>query len=162
MRDGFKIYSRIVNYPAWGRDLLIVIKVDRSGHRRILCSTDLTLSVTPVLELYELRFQIEFLFRDAKQHTGLGQVQTLDSHGQEHFANASLCALNLLRLEARSIVLERGLAPRNMVTSVRSLKVRKYNQLVIKNFLSCLGLTQDQQIYFAVLDEVAQTGIRAA
>ena len=78
------------------------------------------------------------------------------------FANASLCAVNLLRLEARSIVLERGLAPRNMVTSVRSLKVRKYNQLVIKNFLSCLGLTQDQQIYFAVLDEVAQTGIRAA
>jgi len=162
VRDGFKIYSRIVNYPAWGRDLLIVIKVDRSGHRRILCSTDLTLSVTQVLELYELRFQIEFLFRDAKQHTGLGHAQTLDSHGQEHFANASLCAVNLLRLEARSIVLERGLAPRNMVTSVRSLKVRKYNQLVIKNFLSCLGLTQDQQIYFAVLDEVAQTGIRAA
>ena len=157
VRDGFKIYSRIVNYPAWGRDLLIVIKVDRSGHRRILCSTDLTLSVTQVLELYELRFQIEFLFRDAKQHTGLGQAQTLDSHG-----HASLCAVNLLRLEARSIVLERGLAPRNMVTSVRSLKVRKYNQLVIKNFLSCLGLTQDQQIYFAVLDEVAQTGIRAA
>tara|TARA_B100001167_G_C16757193_1_gene299329 strand:- start:182 stop:523 length:342 start_codon:yes stop_codon:yes gene_type:complete len=113
--------------------------------------------VTQVLELYELRFQIEFLFRDAKQHTGLGQAQTLDSHG-----HASLCAVNLLRLEARSIVLERGLAPRNMVTSVRSLKVRKYNQLVIKNFLSCLGLTQDQQIYFAVLDEVAQTGIRAA
>ena len=126
-----------------------------------MCSTDLTLSVTQVLELYELRFQIEFLFRDAKQHTGLGHAQTLDSHGQE-FVHASLCAVNLLRLEARSIVLERGLAPRNMVTSVRSLKVRKYNQLVIKNFLSCLGLTQDQQIYFAVLDEVAQTGIRAA
>jgi hypothetical protein len=98
---------------------------------------DLTLSLTQVLELYELRFQIEFLFRDAKQHTGLGPAQTVDSHGQEHqehFANAWLCALNLLRLEARSIVLERGPAPRNMVTSICSLKVRKSNQLVIKNF----------------------------
>ena len=90
----FQIYSRIVNYPAWGRDLLIVIQVDGSGQRRILCSTNLTLSLTQVLELYELRFQIEFLFRDAKQQTGLGPAQTLDSHGpehQEHFANAWLC-----------------------------------------------------------------------
>ena len=104
-----------------------MIQVDGSGQRRILCSTDLTLSLLRVLELYELRFQIEFLFRDAKQHTGFGQAQTLDSHGPEHFANAWLCALNLLRLEARSIVLERGLAPRNMVTSIRSLKVRESN-----------------------------------
>ena len=134
----------------WALGSFIVIKVDGFGQRIILCSTDLTLSLTRVLELYELRFQIEFLFRDAKQQTGLGPAQTLDSHDQEHqehFANAWLCALNLLRLEARSI---------------RSLKVRKSNQLVIKNFWSCLGPTQDQQRYFAVLDEVAQTGIRAA
>jgi hypothetical protein len=114
-----------------------VIKVDGFGQRIILCSTDLTLSLTRVLELYELRFQIEFLFRDAKQQTGLAPAQTLDSHGQEHqehFANAWLYALNLLRLEARLIVLERGLAPRNIVTSIRSLKVRKSNQLVMKNF----------------------------
>jgi hypothetical protein len=99
-----------------------VIKVDGFGQRIILCSTDLTLSLTRVLELYELRFQIEFLFRDAKQQTGLAPAQTLDSHGPEHFANAWLSALNLLRLEARSIVLERGLAPRNMVTSVAHSK----------------------------------------
>ena len=54
-----------------------MIKVDGFGQRIILCSTDLTLSLTRVLELYELRFQIEFLFRDAKQHTGLGPAKLL-------------------------------------------------------------------------------------
>ena len=102
LREDFEVYSKIVNYAAWGRNIKVVIKVDHRGKRRVLCSTDLMLSAEEILNLYEVRFQIEFLFRDAKQHTGLGQSQVLDSKGQEHFANSSLTALNLLRLEDRA------------------------------------------------------------
>ena len=61
----------------------MVIKVDRQGRRRIYCSTDLNLSAEEIVQRYELRFQIEFIFRDAKQSPGLGTAQTLDSEGQK-------------------------------------------------------------------------------
>jgi len=80
--DDLTIYSKIVNYKAWNRDLRVLVIVNRSGAHRILCSTDLTLSTAEILKLYQQRFKIEFLFRDGKQHTGLGHAQTLDSEGQ--------------------------------------------------------------------------------
>ena len=92
----------------------------------MLCSTDLTLSAEEVLSLYEARFQIVFLFQDAKQHTGLGQSHVLDSKGQEHFANSSLTALNLLRLEDRAWALSKSISLRHRVGSIGSLKIRKY------------------------------------
>jgi len=140
LRDGYEVYSKIVNYAAWGRDLLVVIKVDHHGRRRVLCCTDLTLSAGEVLRCYEARFQIEFLFRDAKQHTGLGHAQVLDSNGQEHFANQSLVALNLLRLEDRSWALSQGLSLKERVGSIGSLKLRKYNEFLLKGFIRRLGV----------------------
>ena len=139
LREGFEVYSKVVNYAAWGRNIKVVIKVDRHGKRRVLCSTDLTLSAEEILNLYEARFQIEFLFRDAKQHTGLAHSQVLDSKGQEHFANISLTALNLLRLEDRAWALSRGICLRHRVGSVGTLKLRKYNQLLLNRFISALG-----------------------
>lgn len=139
LREGFEVYSKVVNYAAWDRNIKVVIKVDRRGKRRVLCSTDLTLSAEEILNLYEVRFQIEFLFRDAKQHTGLGQSQVLDSKGQEHFANSSLTALNLLRLEDRAWALSKSISLRHRVGSIGSLKLRKYNQLLLNRFITALG-----------------------
>ena len=38
-------------------------------------STDLKQSWSDILEVYRLRFQIEFLYRDAKQHLGLNHCE---------------------------------------------------------------------------------------
>ena len=46
------------------------LKTKQQGHI-ILFSTDLELAVAKLIELYSLRFQIEFNFRDAKQFWGL-------------------------------------------------------------------------------------------
>lgn len=132
--DDLTIYSKIVNYKAWNRDLRVLVIVNRSGAHRILCCTDLTLSTAEILKLYQQRFKIEFLFRDGKQHTGLGHAQTLDSEGQEYFANASFTTLNMLRLEARGQAISRGESPRGQVSSIRSLKVRKHNELILDLF----------------------------
>ena len=96
-----------------------------------MCSTDLTLTAEEILNLYEVRFQIEFVFREAKQYTGLGQSQVLDSKGQEHFANSSLAALNILRLEDRAWAISKGLSLHHRVGSIRSLKIRNYSQLLL-------------------------------
>ena len=139
-----------------------MIKVDRRGNRRVLCSTDLSLSAEEILNLYESRFQIEFLFRDAKQHTGLGHSQVLDSKGQEHFANSSLTALNLLRLEDRAWALSEGICLRYRVGSIGTLKLRKYNQLLLNRFISALGDQLTREKVRQVNEQSYQTGVLAA
>ena len=162
MREEWTIYSKIVNYPRWKRELLIVIKINDQGQRRIFCSTDLSLSVEAVLDLYEGRFQIEFLFRDAKQHTGLGHAQVLDSAGQEHFANASFSTLNLLRLEDRQFALSQDIELRGRVGSIGFLKVRKYNEFLLKYFFECLGKSSSEKKYQRAYLSSSQVGVKVA
>ena len=162
LREGFEVYSKIVNYATWGRNLKVVIKVDQRGKRRILCSTDLALSAEEILNLYELRFQIEFLFRDAKQYTGLGQSQVLDSKGQEYFANSSLTALNLLRLEDRAWALSKGFCVRHRVGSVGTLKLRKYNQLLLNRFIMALGDHLNPEKLRQAYEQASKTGLQVA
>ena len=160
--DDLTIYSKIVNYKAWNRDLRVLVIVNRSGAHRILCSTDLTLSTAEILKLYQQRFKIEFLFRDGKQHTGLGHAQSLDSEGQEYFANASFTTLNMLRLEARGQAISRGESPRGQVSSIRSLKVRKHNELILDLFISMLGESREHEKVKEAYEVVSKVGVVAA
>ena len=160
--DDLTIYSKIVNYKAWNRDLRVLVIVNRSGAHRILCCTDLTLSTAEILKLYQQRFKIEFLFRDGKQHTGLGHAQTLDSEGQEYFANASFTTLNMLRLEARGQAISRGESPRGQVSSIRSLKVRKHNELILDLFISMLGESREHEKVKEAYEVVSKVGVVAA
>ncbi len=162
LRAQSKVYSKIVNYSAWARDILVVIQVNPSGHRRIICSTDLTLSPQEVLDLYEVRFQIEFLFRDAKQHTGLGDAQVLDSQGLVHFANLSLVALNLLRIEDRKSAISQNILPDQYVYSINSLKIRNYNDFLLKRFIDTLGLNLNCAKVNTAYQEVQEFGSKAA
>jgi hypothetical protein len=160
--DDLTIYSKIVNYKVWKRDLRVLVIVNRSGTHRILCSTDLTLSTAEILKLYQQRFKIEFLFRDGKQHTGLGHAQTLDSEGQEYFANASFTTLNMLRLEAREQAISRGESPRGQVSSIRWLKVRKHNELILDLFISMLGESREHEKVKEAYEMVSKVGVVAA
>ena len=160
--DDLTIYSKIVNYKAWNRDLRVLVIVNRSGAHRILCSTDLTLSTAEILKLYQQRFKIEFLFRDGKQQTGLGHAQSLDSEGQEYFANASFTTLNMLRLEARGQAISRGESPRGQVSSIRSLKVRKHNELILDLFISMSGESREHEKVKEAYEVVSKVGVVAA
>jgi len=64
------------------------------------CS-DIELPALEIYRLYKARFQIEFLFRDAKQFTGLLDCQARSQSALHFHFNASMTALNLLKLEDR-------------------------------------------------------------
>jgi hypothetical protein len=66
-----------------------------------LFSTDLTLPALTLFRYYRARFQIEFLFRDAKQFTGLSDCQARDKDKLHCHFNASLSAVTLAKLEAQ-------------------------------------------------------------
>ena len=120
------------------------------------------MSPAEILELYQLRFQIEFLFRDAKQNTGLGHAQTLDAQGQAYFANASLTALNLFRLEERDQAIMAGEARHERVSSIRSLKSRKHDEFILNLFISRLAQSRDEENLKAAYEEVSRVGMVAA
>ena len=55
-----------------------------------LFSTDLELDTLKIYQYYVARFQIEFIFRDAKGFTGLEDCQSRDSRSLHYHFNASL------------------------------------------------------------------------
>jgi putative transposase len=70
------------------------LKTGRIGHA-VLFSSDLELSWEKLVDYYSLRFQIEFNFRDAKQHFGLEDFMTTTEIGVENAANLSFMMVNL-------------------------------------------------------------------
>ncbi|KAM3109123.1 hypothetical protein [Phormidesmis sp. 146-33] len=106
----------------------------------MLFSTDVQQAVDQIYQFYKLRFQIEFLFRDAKQFTGLcdcqaRNVRKLDFHFNAF--NASFTALNLAKLEAAQA--SAGVQP--LVFSMASIKRRALNDHLLERFISKLALS---------------------
>lgn len=70
------------------------VKKGKVGHA-ILFSSDLELEWEKLIEYYSLRFQIEFNFRDAKQHFGLEDFMNVTEKGVENAVNLSFLMVNL-------------------------------------------------------------------
>ncbi len=75
-------------------------KKGRKGFFLLGCS-DLTLPADTILAYYRLRFAIEFLFRDAKQHLGLTHCQSTKEKCLAFHFQAVMMTLNLCLLENR-------------------------------------------------------------
>jgi putative transposase len=77
---------------------VIIERIDlrtRKIGNAILFSSDLELSWEKLLEYYSLRFQIEFNFRDAKQHFGLEDFMNTTETGVENAANLAFMMVNV-------------------------------------------------------------------
>jgi len=69
-----------------------------TGRYAIFFSTDLKISASRIYQYYKARFQIEFLFRDAKQHVGLTHCQARSKNKMHFHANASLTAVSIAKI----------------------------------------------------------------
>jgi hypothetical protein len=141
------LYSSVVNHIQFERNIRVVIlkKEKQTGKNShvILFSTNLDLNPIKIYQLYKARFQIEFVIRDAKQHTGFSDFQMRDQKGIDFHLNASVTAVNLLRLEDRYA----QNANDKRVISLYSWKRRKYNEKLIKLIFSELEneLTEEKK-----------------
>ena len=63
----------------------------------VLFSTDVALSGITIYQYYKSRFQIEFLYRDAKQYVGLNHCQARDSQKLHFHFNTSLTTVSLAK-----------------------------------------------------------------
>ena len=72
----------------------INLKTKKVGHA-ILFSSDVGLDWEKLLDYYSLRFQIEFNFREAKQHFGLEDFMNTTEKGVENAANLAFLMVNV-------------------------------------------------------------------
>ncbi len=132
------LYTTIGNSVSLKRNIRLVVVCKRHGTKiltALLCSTDTSLPAEETYRYYTARFQIEFLFRDAKQFTGLTDFQTRSEARIAFHVHASLTALNFLKREDRQQIPDAD----DHVISIASWKVRKFNEHQLERIISPLG-----------------------
>lgn len=92
------IYTQQLYAVNFDRILRVVLLLNTKTNRYVLlASTDVELDARLITKYYQLRFQIEFIFRDAKQFMGLNDCQARDENKLDYHFNASLTAVNIAR-----------------------------------------------------------------
>ncbi len=134
------LYSAVVNSVSLKRNIRICVVVNRrkpdSPRHIVLFSTDCELSAQTIYEYYTLRFQIEFLFRDAKQFTGLSECQARDKAALHFHFNMALASVGVTKIEA----LQEHSTPQRAVFSLASWKQRAFNEHLLDEVISKLAL----------------------
>ena len=138
----------MANSPHFGSDLRVVLLIGPDGEEQIiLASTDTGQHAEEVVRYYRLRYQIEFVIRDTKQHTGLTHCQARSQEKLDFHLNMSVAAVNLLRLLARKA----GCSP-------RTYRREAYNRLLIGRLFCKLGLSAEYDRMDPRIQSVVHTG----
>jgi hypothetical protein len=134
------LYDLVVWSLSLKRKVRLAFLLDCRDPKRIgrvlLFSTDINLDASDIFDFYKARFQIEFIFRDAKQFTGLTDCQARDFTKLDFHFNASLMALNLAKFEAWQL----HHSPKPFVFSMASFKRLALNRHLLERFISLLDL----------------------
>jgi hypothetical protein len=92
-----KIYDGVVYSKSLKRKIKLAYIEQSNGSYAVLFSTDLNLDGQTIYLYYKSRYQIEFLFRDAKQFTGLTQCQARSENKMHFHFNVSLTAVSIAK-----------------------------------------------------------------
>ena len=136
------------NSPHFGCDLRTVLLIGPGGEDQIiLASTNTSQHAEEVARYYRLRYQIEFVIRDAKQHSGLTHCQARSQEKLDFHLNMSVASVNLLRLLAQKAE-----------CSPRTYRREAYNRLLIGELFSKLGLNAEYDRMDPRVQSVVHTG----
>jgi len=110
-------------------------KKGKETHKLYFC-TDTQFEALDILDYYKSRFQIEFLYRDGKQFTGLNDSQARSENKLHFHFNASLTAINIAKVEHWLSV------PKEMrkTFSMSDIKTMNHNRLLLQRFIDVFGI----------------------
>lgn len=141
-QEGLELYTQVLNHVSLKRTLRVVVVRDirdpEKPREALLFSTDLHLEAEAIYRRYKARFQIEFIFRDAKQFTGFTDCQARDADRLRFHFNASMATLNIARIEQ----LQAHASTEPMVNSIASVKAAYFNEHYLQIIFSMLAVDQ--------------------
>ncbi len=140
MGKDIHLYTALVNNVNLKCSIRLVYVLN-SRHKKkplyaLLFSTDTELDAETIYRYYKARFQIEFLFRDAKQFTGLNDCQSRRQDSLDFHFNASLTVLNLAKVDAYLSFDYDADTPFSMATQ----KMVYFNEHLLEKVFSILDL----------------------
>jgi hypothetical protein len=155
---GIHLYSLGVWHVSLKRKIRLVYLRDERNPAKptyaLLFSTDLAQCPEELLALYRLRFQIEFIFRDAKQFTGLSDCQARNENALDVHFNVSLRVLNIAVARQRRQMDN----SEPMVFSMNSIKRGAFNDYLLDFFIDKLGLAGTLIKFHGNFQELRNTG----
>ena len=92
------LYCIAMNCRLINVSLVVFYKNGKETARKLYFSTDLTLDGMKIFTWYSSRFQIEFIYRDAKQYCGLEDCQARSKNKLDFHFNAALTTVNLAKI----------------------------------------------------------------
>jgi len=134
------VYAAEVYSKALKRNIMLVYvnfpKANGKDACKLYFSTDVSMVPNDILLYYQSRYQIEFLYRDGKQHTGLNDSQAR-SENKLHFQfNVSLTSINIAKaVHWLSIPREERRA-----FSMADIKTMNHNMLLLNRFFDVFGI----------------------
>jgi hypothetical protein len=152
-----EVYSKALK-----RNIKVVIEqtVNKKNEptQKIFFSTDLTMEATEIMSYYRNRFQMEFLYRDGKQHTGLENCQARDENKLNFHFNMSLTAINVAKIEHWFSLPEneRG------AFSMADVKTMHHNALLLERFFDVFAINPNSIKNHQCVNELINFGKIAA
>ena len=152
-------YSGIVYCIALKQLVKIVYLQDKQTKRyEIFVCTDILLKPELILKYYRLRFQIEFLIRDAKQHCGLEECQARSENKLYFHFNMALSAVSV----AKAAVWLSLPKKKREAFSMRNIKLMYYNKIMTERIFSNLALDLNCKKIKRLYDQCLDVGRLAA
>jgi hypothetical protein len=115
---------------------IVYIQDKKTGKHEIFISTDTNMDASLILQYYRLRFQIEFLIRDAKQFTGLEECQARGEKKLYFHFNMAFSAVGVAKA-ATWLNVEKS---NRESFSMRNIKLLYYNKFITERIFSNLGV----------------------
>jgi hypothetical protein len=138
--DNCILYCAIVYSKALKRNIKLVIEqtVNKKNEtvQKLFFSTDMKMDGIEIMQYYRNRFQMEFLYRDGKQHTGLEDCQAREENKLNFHFNLSLTAINAAKIEhwLSKPENERG------SFSMADVKTMQHNALLLERFFDVFAI----------------------
>ncbi len=136
-------------------NVVVIVKTNLQTQARahvLLFSSDLGLAWEKLVEYYGLRFQIEFTFRDAKQHWGLEDFMNVTATAVSNAANLSLFMVSLSAL----LLVEAGRT--DPQCSVLDLKASYRGSKYVSETLKLLPEKLDEGLILRIYHKVTSLG----
>ena len=145
VEPGVHLYSACLFHPSLKRVIKVALlrkeaSASASPSQVLLFSTDLSRSGRQIVRMYRARFQIEFLFRDAKGGAGLTHCQSRQGAALHCHWNMAFAALNLAKAKPAHQPAHQPPGVSRPRFSWRSVQQQNANQHFLQLFSSKLGL----------------------
>jgi hypothetical protein len=156
------VYSAIVYSKSFKRNIKIACEFTTSDKgkvtHKIYFSTDLKMDASDIIKYYRSRFQIEFLYRDGKQHTGLEHSQARSENKLHFHFNTALTSINIARV-CHWINLPKK---EREAFSMADVKTLYHNMLLLERFIDVFAINPNKLKNQDIVKELIYYGTIAA